>query len=234
MAKATTPISEVIRQRLIDNFAPFKANDNISKYLQDGEKELLIAEATEKFEAVLDTLLIDRVNDPNSRDTGKRMAKMYLNELFEGRYTVEPDVTAFPNDDPIGRYSGMLITKAEIKSMCSHHHQPVTGVCYIGLLPSTRVIGLSKYGRLAQWYARRGTLQEELTKQIADSIMLHTGSKDVGVVIVAKHGCCENRGIMTNDSSTWTSIMEGQFYNPSVKQEFLSLIQGNLSGFKCS
>jgi GTP cyclohydrolase I len=165
-------------------------------------------------------------------DTGRRMSKMYINELFEGRYTPEPDVTAFPNDDVATRYAGMLITKAEIKSICSHHHQVVSGVAYIGLLPSTKVIGLSKYARLAQWYARRGTLQEELTKQIADGIMHHTGSKDVGVVVIAQHGCCTNRGIMASDSSTWTSIMEGQFYNPSVKQEFLGLIQGNISGFR--
>jgi GTP cyclohydrolase I len=158
---------------------------------------------------------------------------MYLNELFEGRYKKEPDVTSFPNDDVATRYAGMLITKAEIKSMCSHHHQPVTGTVWIGLLPSTRVIGLSKYARLAQWYARRGQLQEELTKQIADGIMKHTGSKDVGVVIAASHGCCENRGVMAKDSTTWTSILEGQFYNPSVKQEFLGLIQGNISGFRC-
>lgn len=228
------PISEVIRDRIRHNFQSYKACDNVAQFINEGEKQLLIDEATEKFEGILDTLLIDRVNDPNSRDTGRRMAKMYFNELFEGRYTAPPAVTAFPNDDVSTRYSGMLTTRADIKSMCSHHHQPVTGVCYIGLIPSTKVIGLSKYARLAQWYARRGTLQEELTKQIADAIMHHTGTKDVGVVIKAHHGCCENRGIMTNDSSTWTSIMEGQFYNPSIKTEFLSMIQGNMSsGINC-
>lgn len=227
------PISVTIRDRLQKAGKSFKANDNIADYIEEGEKQLLIEEATSKFEAVLDSLLIDRQNDPNSRDTGRRMSKMYINELFEGRYTKEPDVTAFPNDDVLTRYSGMLVTTAELKSMCSHHHQPVTGKMWIGLLPSTKVIGLSKYARLAQWYARRGTLQEELTKQIADAIMKHTGSKDVGVVISAQHGCCTNRGIMANDSSTWTSILEGQFYNPSVKQEFLAMIQGNMSGFKC-
>lgn len=230
MKKENIPISEIIKKRI--NNSRFFACDNISKFMRPGDKEKLIDEAAEKFEAVLDSLLIDRKNDPNSIDTARRISKMYINELFEGRYTPEPDVTAFPNADVATRYSGMLITKAEIKSVCSHHHQPVSGVAYIGLLPSTKVIGLSKYARLAQWYARRGTLQEELTKQIADGIMHHTGSKDVGVVVIAQHGCCTNRGIMASDSSTWTSVMEGQFYNPSVKQEFLGLIQGNISAFR--
>lgn len=226
-------ISKVITKRIKSAGKSYNANDNISEFISEEEKQLLIQEATKKFEDILDTLIIDRANDPNSRDTGKRMAKMYINELFEGRYTQSPDVTAFPNEDPVTRYNGLLIARADIKSMCSHHHQPVTGVCYIGLLPSTRVIGLSKYARLAQWYARRGTLQEELTKQIADAIMKHTGSKDVGVIIRATHGCCENRGVMSTDSTTWTSILEGQFFNPSVKSEFLSLVQHNLGGIKC-
>lgn len=227
------PISTTIRERLEAAGVRYFACDNISQYISEDEKKLLIDETAERFEAVLDSLLIDHKNDSNSMDTARRMSKMYIDELFEGRYNPEPDVTSFPNSDVSTRYAGMLITKAEIKSMCSHHHQPVTGVVWIGLLPSTKVIGLSKYARLAQWYARRGQLQEELTKQIADGIMDHTGSKDVAVVIQAKHGCCSNRGIMSADSSTWTSILEGQFYNPSVKQEFYSLIQGNMSNFSC-
>lgn len=227
------PVSKQIVERLNKAGQRYFACDNIASFISPEEKQALINEATEKFEAVLDTLVIDRANDPNSRDTGRRMAKMYINELFEGRYNEAPDVTAFPNEDPITRYTGMLITRADIKSMCSHHHQPVTGVCFIGLLPSTRVIGLSKYARIAQWYARRGQLQEELTKQIAEHIMKSTGSKDVAVVLQAKHGCCSNRGIMATDSSTWTSQLEGQFYNPSVKQEFFSMINSNMSNFNC-
>lgn len=228
------PISQKIRSRLINNDARYWAGDNIADYINEEEKQLLIDEVTEKFEAVLDSLLIDRFNDPNSMDTGRRMAKMYINEIMEGRYTPEPKITAFPNDDVDQRYAGMLVTRAEIKSMCSHHHQNVSGTCWIALLPSTKVIGLSKYARLAQWYARRGTLQEELTKQIADGIEHHTGSHDLAVIIQATHGCCTNRGIMANDSSTWTSIMKGQFYNPSVKQELFAMIQGNMGGgFSC-
>jgi GTP cyclohydrolase I len=232
--KSIPPISSVIRERIKASGKRYFANDNISEFIEsEQEKQQLIDEAAAKFEAVLDTLLIDRENDPNSRDTGRRMSKMYINELFEGRYTPEPSVTAFPNDDIETRYSGMLVTRAEIKSMCSHHHQTVSGTVWIALLPSTKVIGLSKYARLAQWYARRGTLQEELTKQIADAIMKHTGSKDVAVIISAEHGCCTNRGIMAKDSTTWTSILEGQFYNPSVKQELFAMIQGNMGGFQC-
>ncbi len=229
---AEKSISKVIKKRLLDANHRHFACDNISEFINKDERQQLIQEATTKFEAVLDTMLIDRKNDPNSMDTGKRLAKMYINELFEGRFVAGPSVTAFPNDDVATRYSGMLIAKAELKSVCSHHWQPVTGVCYIGLLPSVKVIGLSKYARIAQWYARRGTLQEELTKSIADAIMKDTGSKDVAVVITASHGCCENRGIMANDSSTWTSVLEGQFYNPSVKQEFFNLL--SMKGIRCS
>lgn len=218
-------ISDIIRQRLEADGVRYFANDNISEYIQPEEYDLLIAELTEKFEGVLDSLVIDRARDPNSKGTPKRLAKMYVNEIMAGRYDRAPDVTAFPNDDVDTRYSGMITVRSEIISMCSHHHQPVKGVCYIGLLPSTKVIGLSKYTRIAQWCARRGTLQEELTKQIADEISKHTGARDLAVYIQATHGCCENRGIMAHSSLTQTAELRGQFYNPSVKNEFLSYLQ---------
>ena len=158
-------------------------------------------------------------------DTGRRMAKMYVNEIMGGRYNPPPSVTAFPNDDAETRYQGMIVTRAELRSMCSHHHQPVAGVAYIGLLPGVKVIGLSKYTRVAQHVARRGTLQEELTKNIADEIQKHTGAKDLAVYIQGTHGCCENRGIMAHSSLTQTSELRGQFFNPSVKNEFLDYIK---------
>ena len=158
-------------------------------------------------------------------DTGRRMAKMYINEIMGGRYTPSPKVTAFPNDDPDTRYQGMIVTRAEIRSMCSHHHQPVAGVAYIGLLPGVKVIGLSKYARVAQHVARRGTLQEELTQNICDEIQKHTGAKDIAVYIQGTHGCCENRGIMAHSSLTQTTELRGQFFNPSVKNEFLDYIK---------
>lgn len=218
-------VSESIRARLRSEGVRFYANDNISSYLTDNDRDALIAELTEKFEGVLDSLIIDRENDPNSKGTPKRLAKMYINEIMSGRYDAPPPVTAFPNDDVDNRYGGMITVRAELLSMCSHHHQPVKGVAYIGLLPSMKVIGLSKYARIAQHCARRGTLQEELTKMIADEIVAHTGSKDVAVYIQATHGCMENRGVCAHSSLTQTTELRGQFFNPSVKNEFLDYIK---------
>lgn len=218
-------ISNVIRDRLDEAGARYWSNDNISDYMNEEEKWELIDELTEKFEGVLDSLLIDRFNDPNAMDTGRRMAKMYINEIMGGRYNPPPKVTAFPNDDADTRYQGMIVTRAELRSICSHHHQPVAGVAYIGLLPGVKVIGLSKYTRVAQHVARRGTLQEELTKNIADEIQKYTGAKDLAVYIQGTHGCCENRGIMAHSSLTQTTELRGQFFNPSVKNEFLDYIK---------
>ena len=222
---AKPPISKVIRNRLDEAGARYWSNDNISDYMNEEEKWELIDELQGKFEDVLDSLLIDRHNDPNAMDTGRRMAKMYVNEIMSGRYAHPPKVTAFPNDDAETRYQGMIVTRAELRSMCSHHHQPVAGVAYIGLLPGVKVIGLSKYARIAQHVARRGTLQEELTKNIADEIQKHTGAKDLAVYIQGTHGCCENRGIMAHSSLTQTTELRGQFFNPSVKNEFLDYIK---------
>ena len=219
-------MSGIIRERIEEAGARYWSNDNISDYIEsDDEKMKLIDELTEKFEDVLDSLLIDRHNDPNAMDTGRRMAKMYINEIMGGRYAPPPAVTAFPNDDADTRYQGMIVTRAELRSMCSHHHQPVAGVAYIGLLPGVKVIGLSKYARIAQHVARRGTLQEELTQQIANEIQKHTGAKDLAVYIQGTHGCCENRGIMAHSSLTQTTELRGQFFNPSVKNEFLDYIK---------
>lgn len=218
-------ISNVIRERIEEAGARYWSNDNISDFMNEEEKWELIDELTGKFEDVLDSLLIDRYNDPNAMDTGRRMAKMYVNEIMGGRYNPAPKVTAFPNDDDSTRYQGMIVTRAELRSMCSHHHQPVAGVAYIGLLPGVKVIGLSKYTRIAQHVARRGTLQEELTRNIADEIAKHTGTKDLAVYIQGTHGCCENRGIMAHSSLTQTTELRGQFFNPSVKNEFLDYIK---------
>ena len=169
--------------------------------------------------------MIDRHNDPNSKGTAKRLAKMYYNEIMGGRYDERPPVTAFPNDNDADRYTGMIVTRAEIKSMCSHHHQPVKGVAYIGLIPGVKVIGLSKYARIAQWCARRGTLQEELCRQIAEEIQTATGAEDVAVYIQATHGCMENRGVEAHSSLTQTAVLRGQFYNDSIKKEFYDNIR---------
>lgn len=213
-----------IKQRLEDAGIRYWAGDNISEVLQKGDKEELIDELTVKFEEVLDSLVIDRNTDPNSMDTGRRLAKMYINELMSGRYEPIPKATAFPNDAE-DRFKGMLVVRSELKSMCSHHHQPVTGVAYIGILAQSKLIGLSKYTRIAQWCARRGTLQEELANDIAREIMKATGSENVGVYIQATHGCCENRGIMAHSSLTQTTVLEGAFYKDAgTKKEFFDNI----------
>jgi GTP cyclohydrolase I len=214
-----------IRARMKRENKRFWAGDNVSDYLHEGDLEQLIDEATLAFEQVLDTLLIDRENDPNSKGTARRLAKMYFNEIMAGRYEPAPDATAFPNDSA-DRYEGMLVVRSELRSMCSHHHQPVAGVAYIGIIAAEKLIGLSKYTRIAQWCARRGTLQEELCNDIAREIMRATGSENVGVYVQAVHGCCENRGIMAHSSLTQTTVLKGAFNTDgNTKKEFFDNIK---------
>jgi GTP cyclohydrolase I len=218
-------ISQVLREQMKLDGKRFWAGDNISEYITEENKHNLIDEATDAFELVLDTLLIDRESDPNSHGTARRLAKMYFNEIMAGRYDPAPDATAFPNDSA-DRYEGMLVVRSELRSMCSHHHQPVAGVAYIGLIAAEKLIGLSKYTRIAQWCARRGTLQEELANDIAREIAKATGAKDLGVYIQATHGCCENRGIMAHSSLTQTTVLRGAFKDdPGTKKEFFDNIK---------
>ena len=218
-------LSQVIRKRLTDAGARYWAGDNIADYITDKERDMLVDELTGKFEGVLDSLVIDRFTDPNSMGTARRLAKMYVYEIMAGRYEESPNATAFPNDTD-GKYNGMLVVRAELKSMCSHHHQPVSGVAYIGIIAGPKLIGLSKYSRIAQWCARRGTLQEELCMDIAREIETATSSQDVAVYIQAVHGCCENRGIMAHSSLTQTTVLHGAFKtDPGVKKEFFDNIK---------
>jgi GTP cyclohydrolase I len=218
-------LSQAIREQMQAGGKRFWAGDNISDYVDESTKEQLIDEATEAFETVLDRLLIDRENDPNSQGTARRLAKMYFNEIMAGRYEPSPSATSFPNDSG-EKYQGMLVVRSEIKSMCSHHHQPVSGVAYIGIIAGPKLIGLSKYTRIAQWCARRGTLQEELCMDIAREIQTATNTLDVGVYIQATHGCCENRGIMAHSSLTQTTVLKGAFKDDqSTKKEFFDNIK---------
>jgi len=223
-------ISETIRNRIKVDGGRYWAGDNINKYIHLEEFDQLVDEATGAFEQVLDSLVIDRENDPNSKGTARRLAKMYFNEIMSGRYAPAPDATAFPNDSN-DRYEGMLVVRSELHSVCSHHHQPVNGVAYIGIIAANKLIGLSKYTRIAQWCSRRGTLQEELCNDIAREIQKATGSENVGVYLRMTHGCCENRGIMAHDSSTTATVLKGAFYCDSgTKKEFfdtLSLQESN-------
>ena len=223
-------ISKTIKDRLEQAGTRYWAGDNISEHIQPGELDQLVDELTDKFSGVLDSLVIDQETDPNSTGTARRLAKMYVHELMSGRYEPMPPATAFPNDSE-ERYDGMLVVRSELRSMCSHHHQPVSGVAYIGILAAQKLIGLSKYTRIAQWCARRGTLQEELANDIAKKIMEATGSENVGVYVQATHGCCENRGIMAHSSLTQTTVLRGAFWtdlgtrkafmdNINLQQEF--------------
>ena len=217
--------AEQIKAKLEDASIRYWAGDNISEVLQKGDIEQLIEEATPAFESVLDALVIDRHTDPNSKGTARRLSKMYFNEIMAGRYDPAPDATAFPNDSD-ERYEGMLVVRSELKSMCSHHHQPVSGVAYIGIIASEKLIGLSKYTRIAQWCARRGTLQEELANDIAREIARATGAEHLGVYIQATHGCCENRGIMAHSSLTQTTVLRGAFKDDAgTKKEFFDNIK---------
>jgi GTP cyclohydrolase IA len=217
--------SQILRDNMSAEGKRFWAGDNISDYIRPNIKEELINEATVAFEGVLDTLLIDRHNDPNSKGTARRLAKMYFNEIMAGRYDPAPAATAFPNDSD-DRYDGMLVVRSELKSMCSHHHQPVAGIAYIGIIAADKLIGLSKYTRIAQWCARRGTLQEELANDIAREIQAATDAEHLGVYIQATHGCCENRGIMAHSSLTQTTVLRGAFKEDSgTKKEFFDNIK---------
>ena len=218
-------ISERILERIHATNTRYWAGDNISAHILDSERAELVDELTEKFEGVLDSLLIDRQTDPNSQGTAHRLAKMYIYEIMAGRYDPAPDATAFPNDSK-DRYEGMLVVRSELRSMCSHHHQPVAGVAYIGIIAAQKLIGLSKYTRIAQWCSRRGTLQEELANDIAREIMKATGSENVAVYIQAIHGCCENRGIMAHSSLTQTTVLRGAFKKDAgTKKEFMDNIK---------
>ena len=218
-------ISERILERIQSTNTRYWAGDNIAEHILDSERAELIDELTGKFEGVLDSLLIDRHTDPNSQGTARRLAKMYLYEIMAGRYDPAPEATAFPNDSK-DRYEGMLVVRSELRSMCSHHHQPVAGVAYIGIIAAQKLIGLSKYTRIAQWCARRGTLQEELANDIAREISKATGSENVAVYIQAIHGCCENRGIMAHSSLTQTTVLKGAFKEDAgTKKEFFDNIK---------
>ena len=218
-------ITDLIKERLEDAGIRYWANDNISAVLEEGDKEKLIEEAIPAFENVLQKLLIDTKTDPNSQDTARRMAKMYINEIMSGRYDPMPNPSAFPNYIENG-YEGMLVVRSELTSLCSHHHQTVKGVAYIGIIAGPKLLGLSKYTRIAQWCAMRGTLQEELNVMIANEIQKVTGSENIGVYIQATHGCCENRGIKAHSSLSQTTVLRGIFKNdPGTKKEFFDNIQ---------
>lgn len=219
------PVSATIRARLVKARKRFHANDNIADFIEPGELDLLLDEVTMKMEGVLDSLVIDTINDHNTGNTARRVAKMYVNEVFNGRYVQRPKITEFPNVEHLNEL--MIVGPIAVRSACSHHFCPVIGKVWIGVLPNehTNVIGLSKYARLAEWIMSRPQIQEEAVVQLADLIQERTQPDGLAIVMEANHYCMAWRGVKDMDSRMINSVMRGSFLrNPSLRMEFLSLI----------
>lgn len=215
---------QILLERLKKAGVSFKANDNISEHVSKGELQIIQSELTEKLQAVLDCLLIDTANDHNTKDTASRVAKMFMTEVYAGRFVAPPKITDFPNEKQLDE---MYVTgPITIRSACSHHLVPIVGRCWIGVLPGDRVIGLSKFNRIVEWFATRPQIQEELTVQIADFIEKEIQPLGLAVIIEASHMCMTWRGVREASGAVMTSsVMRGVFKDkPDAKAEFLSLI----------
>ena len=220
-----TPVSVKIRERISQARKRFNANDNISAFIEPGELEKLLDEVEHKMQGVLDSLVIDTVGDHNTQNTARRVAKMYLNEVFNGRYVPAPAITEFPNAEHLNEL--MIVGPITVRSACSHHFCPVIGKIWIGVLPNehTNVIGLSKYARLAEWVMGRPQIQEEAVVQLADLIMEKTQPDGLAIVMEASHYCMAWRGVKDMDSKMINSVMRGVFLKDStLRREFLALI----------
>ena len=219
------PISVVIRERLKQARKRFHANDNISHFIEPGELGLLLDEVEDKMKGVLESLVIETQHDHNTNDTARRVAKMYLQEVFKGRYVKAPAITEFPNAEHLNEL--MIVGPITVRSACSHHFCPVIGKIWIGVLPNerTNVIGLSKYARLAEWVMGRPQIQEEAVVQLADLIQEKTQPDGLAIVMEASHFCMSWRGVKDMDSKMINSVMRGAFLkDPNLRREFLSLI----------
>jgi GTP cyclohydrolase I len=224
-ADAGTPVSVKIRERLLAARKRFHANDNIADFVNADELEKLLDEVEVKMQGVLDSLVIDTVNDHNTDNTARRVAKMYVNEVFRGRYVQGPSITEFPNVGHLNEL--MIVGPITVRSACSHHFCPVIGKIWIGVMPNehTNVIGLSKYARLAEWIMGRPQIQEEAVVQLADLIQEKTQPDGLAIVMEASHYCMAWRGVKDMDSKMINSVMRGVFLkDPNLRREFLSLI----------
>jgi GTP cyclohydrolase I len=218
-------VSVKIRERIIAARKRFHANDNIAEFLQPGELDALLDEVTDKMKGVLSSLVIDTENDHNTDDTARRVAKMYLKEVFQGRYVPAPQITEFPNAEHLNEL--MIVGPIVVRSACSHHLCPILGKVWIGVLPNehTNVIGLSKYARLADWVMGRPQIQEEAVVQLADLIQQKTQPDGLAIVMEASHFCMGWRGVKDLNSKMINSVMRGSFLkDANLRREFLSLI----------
>ncbi len=214
-------ISDIIRQRLVKAGERFHSNDNISKFVHEGEIALLQDEVAEAFRDVLDALVIDTEHDHNTNDTARRVAKMYVREIFSGRFKPRPAITSFPNMGYKSLYTSGPIS---IRSTCAHHFQNIVGNAWIGIVPEEEVIGLSKFNRLVHHIAERPQIQEEMTTEIANELVRFAKTPNVAVVVKAEHHCMTQRGVKEHESDMTTAIMLGAFSeDPALKQEFYDI-----------
>jgi GTP cyclohydrolase I len=219
------PLSVKIRERIVAARRRFNANDNIADFIEPGELERLLDEVAGKMQGVLQSLVIDTEHDHNTQDTARRVAKMYIQEVFKGRYVKAPTITEFPNAEHLNEL--MIVGPIKVRSACSHHFCPVIGQVWIGVMPNerTNVIGLSKYARLAEWVMGRPQIQEEAVVQLADLIQEKTQPDGLAIVMEATHFCMGWRGVKDLDSKMINSVMRGVFLkDPNLRREFLSLI----------
>jgi len=218
-------ISETIKNRILQAGDSFFANHNISKHIQPGELEQLEAEVAEQFEGVLQRLVIDTDHDHNTNGTARRVAKMFVREIFGGRYQPMPRVTSFPN---MGYESLYTTGPISIRSTCAHHFQNIVGNCWVGVLPEGEVIGLSKFNRIVHWIAQRPQIQEEMTTEIAEALKEYAKTPNVAVIVKAEHHCLTSRGVREHQNDMTTAVMHGAFRtDPSLKQEFYDILKLN-------
>jgi GTP cyclohydrolase I len=225
MSEKSEPVSQRIRQRLQAKGRRFHANDNISEFMEPGEMEQLTKEVETRIAGVLESLVIDITHDHNTRDTARRVAKMYVNEIFRGRYVPSPKVTEFPNAAHLNEL--MIMGPVTVRSACSHHLCPIMGRLWIGVMPNqdSALIGLSKYSRLSEWIMSRPQIQEEAILQLADLLVSMMKPDGLAVVMEADHFCMHWRGVKDNASKMTNSVMRGVFLeNGALRREFLSLI----------
>jgi GTP cyclohydrolase I len=223
---AGVPVSQRIRERLKAARQRFHANDSIADHIAPGELEALQAEVADKMLAVLHSLVIDTDSDHNTRDTARRIARMYVNEVFRGRYAPQPSVTEFPNVERLNEL--MIVGPITVRSACSHHLCPILGKVWIGVLPNehSNLIGLSKYARLTEWVMSRPQIQEEAVKHLADLLQGAMQPDGLAIVMEADHFCMQWRGVKDSDSKMINSVMRGAFLtNASLRREFLALLK---------
>ena len=223
---AGQPVSARIRARIRAARQRFHANDNIADFLLPGELDELLAEVEGKMKGVLESLVIDTDSDHNTQDTARRVAKMYLTEVFRGRYVPVPPVTEFPNAEQLNEL--MIVGPITVRSACSHHFCPILGKLWIGVMPNehSNLIGLSKYSRLAEWIMGRPQIQEEAIAQMADLLMRKMSPDGLAVVMAADHFCMHWRGVKDDQTKMVNSVMRGSFLkDPTLRREFLSLLK---------